>query len=203
MLALNYSHTEVRHLHSKFVKYPVPSITATVGESQISPSAEIMNLGATMDSSYDNEVIILTKFHAVSHGWCSQHWLYPQVPWQKVHKHPHTCICHITSGQFSTHYLVTFPKRTHPGFGEFRTFQHAITARTIRTFSPSLITVCIHTTVSQLTYCESSRPQIVLKTYKALHGLAPMYISELVYWGINNVEPFVRKVTFFFRGHFC
>ena len=50
MLALNESKTEVLHLHSKFVKYPVPSITVTVGESQISPSPEIRNLGAMMDT---------------------------------------------------------------------------------------------------------------------------------------------------------
>ena len=94
----------------------------------------------------------------------------------------------------STHYLVTFPKRIHPGFREFRTSQHASLHAPVAQHPHHLY--CKVYTGSRLT-SESSLKYFSSHTRLCtdLHPCIFLNFSK----GINNVAPFVRKVTFFFK----
>ena len=192
MLALNESKTEVLHLHSKFVKYPVPSITVTVGESQISPSPEIRNLGAMMDThmtmrSHVKKTCQLAMAAASNIGRIRRY--LDKSPPSSSHMH----LSHLV-WTISTHYLVTFPKRTHPGFREIRTSQHASLHASVAQHQHHLY--CKIYTGSRLT-SESSLKYFSSHTRLCtdLHPCIFLNFSK----GINNVAPFVRKVTFFFK----
>ena len=176
MLALNDSKTEVLHFVSKFATYDVPSITIKVGEMEISPSREIRNLGAIMDTHmtmrpHVKKTCQLAMAAASNIG--------------RIRR----CL-DVNSTNIITHAFVTsrldnfnsllcnIPQKDLYHLQRIQNISARITARTKSTAPTKTLLQKLH----WLPVDKRIKFKLLLLTYKALHGLSPTYISELIKW---------------------
>ena len=175
MLALNDAKTEVLHVYSKFTTYEVPSVSITVGDNQIPSSSEIRNLGAMMDThmtmrSHVKKTSQLAMAAASNIGRIRR---YLDIKSTITLTH-----AFVTSRLDNLNTLLyNLPQKDISRLQRIQNISARITARSSRTASTTLILHNLH----WLPIDKRIQFKLLLITYKALHGLAPPYISDLLH----------------------
>ena len=174
-LALNDSKTEAMHFSSRFSRTAATSqIKITVGDAQITPSAEARNLGVIFDEHMTMRSHIKktcrTAMGSINKIGRIRNCLDKQSTLILTH-------AFVTSRLDSANSLLSnLPECDTNQLQRIQNISARITERVRRT---AHITPILHK-LHWLPVIKRTRFKVLLLTYKALHGLAPAYISELI-----------------------
>lgn len=180
ILCLNDSKTEVMLLGSKHMLKQMPTITVTVGNDNITPTDVARNIGVIFDSNMSMEKqvnnICKSAWHHLRNIGQNRHFLDNNSAERLVHAFVSSKLDNMNS------LLVGIPKRLRNKLQRVQNAAARIITRTKKYEHITPVLVNLH----WLPIKQRIDYKIALITFKALHGKAPAYITELLQTAPNT-----------------